>query len=167
MTTTDIILLICFIPAIWNGLTKGLVKQLVAIAAVFAGAWIANKFSLPVSEFISRQLTDAQPRIVSAVSFALLFFASLAVFGLLGNLLTRILKSASLGLANRILGVIFGIFKAALILAILVWLFDELNSKWELVKAETLDESVVFTYLKDFGARFFPFLKNMISHINA
>ena len=167
MTSTDIILLLCFLPAIWTGLSKGLVKQLVSIAAVFAGAWIANKFSLPVSEFFSGLLSDAQPKFVNAISFALVFFASLVVFGLLGNLLTKILKFASLGWFNRVLGMIFGIFKTALILAILVWVFGELNSKWELVKEETLNSSVVFTYLKDFGARFFPFLKNMITHINA
>ena len=167
MTTTDIILLICFIPAIWTGLSKGLVKQLVAIASVFAGAWLSNKFYLPVSDFISGHLTDAQTKIVDIISFALVFLASLIVFGLLGNLITKILKSASLGFANRLLGMIFGIFKTALILAIAVWLFDELNSKWDLVKEENLNGSVVFSYLKEFGERFFPFLKNLLSHINA
>ncbi len=140
---------------------------MVAIVAVFAGAFIANRFSLPVSEFLSGLLKDGQPKILNAISFALIFFASLLVFGLLGSLLTKILKFASLGWINRLLGIIFSIFKTALILAILVWLFDNLNSKWNLVKPETLDGSMVFTYLKDFGARFFPFMKNLITQINA
>lgn len=167
MTTTDIILLICFLPAIISGLSKGLVKQLVSIAAIFAGAFIASKFSLPVGEFISGLLKDARPQVVKVISFALIFFAALVVFGLLGNLLTKIMKFASLSWLNRLLGMVFGIFKAALILAVLVWLFDDLNAKWNLVKPETLNDSIIFTYLKDFGAKFFPFLKNLISQINA
>lgn len=104
---------------------------------------------------------------VKVISFALIFFAALVVFGLLGNLLTKIMKFASLSWLNRLLGMVFGIFKAALILAVLVWLFDNLNAKWNLVKPETLNDSIIFTYLKDFGAKFFPFLKNLISQINA
>ena len=56
---------------------------------------------------------------------------------------------------------------AALILALTVSLFGELNARLELVKPETLASSAVYDYLKDFGERFFPFVKNLIIHPNA
>lgn len=167
MTTLDIILLICFIPAVWQGISKGLVKQLLGIAGLFIGAFLAYKFSAPLTEVLSPHLTDVQPKVVNALSCLLVFLASLLVFSLIGIFITKIFKFASLGFFNRILGALFGIFKAALLLSVLVCLFDELNARWEWVSAETLDASAVYTYLQDFGARFFPFIKQLFTNGNA
>ena len=167
MTTLDIILLVCFIPAVWQGISKGLIRQVVGLAGLFLSVWIANRLYVPFGETVIRQFESINVKVAQVIAFLLVFFASMLVCGLIGALLTKIIKFASLGLINRLFGVIFGIFKAALILALLVCLFEELNARLELVKAETLATSAVYDYLKDFGERFFPFIKEQISHPNA
>ena len=39
MAILDIILLLCFVPAIVGGISKGLVKEVVDLAAVLLAAW--------------------------------------------------------------------------------------------------------------------------------
>lgn len=167
MTTLDIILLICFIPAVWQGLAKGLVNQIIGIAALFLAAWLANKFSAPVTETLTRQFAEAQPQVLKIIAFALIFLVTLLAAGLIGKLITKILKFATLGWLNRVLGLLFGVIKTTLILGLLICLFDSLNGKLELVKPGTLSDSSVYIYLKDFGAKFFPFLKTLVTKGNA
>lgn len=167
MTTLDIILLVCFIPAIWQGISKGLIRQLAGFAGLFLSIWAAKSFFLSLGEVLARNIDGLNGKVAGIISFLLIFFVSLLIFGIIGNLLTKIVKFASLGWINRLLGVVFGIFKAALILALTVSLFEELNARLELVKPETLASSAVYDYLKDFGERFFPFVENLIIHPNA
>ena len=167
MNIPDIVLLVCFIPGIVQGLSKGLIKQVISLAALFIGFFVAKKWCLPFAEVLARQISGAQPSFTNALSFALIFLASILVLNLLGGLLTKIIKAATLGWANRLLGVVFALLSTAFILGIIVSLFDTLNTKWEIVKSDTLDSSVVYTYLRDFGGRIFPFLKSIISSGNA
>ena len=167
MTTADIILLVCFIPAVWQGLSKGLINQVVGIAALILAVWVANKFCLPLSDILSRQVEQAQPQVSRIISFTVIFIVTVLAAGLAGKLLTKVIKFASLGWINRLLGLLFAIIKTALVLGLLVCLFDSLNVKWGLVKSDTLSASVVYDYLKDFGTRFFPFLKSFVIQANA
>lgn len=167
MTVLDIILIACFIPAIWQGLSKGLINQVVGIAALFLGAWLAGKYGTAAGEVIARQFSDMQPKTAGTVGYIAVFFVSVLALGVLGKILTKIIKIATLGWTNRLLGLIFGIFKAALLLSLLVCLFDSVNDKIHLMKAETIDASKVYGYLRDFGSRFFPALKTLITNGNA
>lgn len=167
MTTTDIILLALFIPAVWQGLSKGLINQVIGIASLFLAAWLANKFSIPAADALAGQFTKAQPQVLKIGAFVVIFLVTILAAGLLGKLITKIIKFATLGWINRLLGLLFGIIKTALILGLLICLFDSLNSKWGMIKQETLSGSVVYDYLKDFGMKFFPFLKSLVTKGNA
>ena len=167
MTTLDVILLLCFVPAVWEGVSKGLIKQLVGIAGLFIGVWLARKFCLPAGEWLAPHLDKVNPQVINIICFTAIFFIALLLCGLLGRLLTGLVKFASLGWFNRLLGVVFGIFKTALLLALLVCLFEELNDKFNIAGRDFLDESAVYGYLKDFGDRFFPYIKALITKGNA
>lgn len=164
LTTLDIILLLCFLPAIWHGVSKGFVRQIVGIAGLFFGAWLGSRYCVPLGHSLAAHLSDSQPGLVNVVCFLVIFFATLLVTGLLGKLISRILKFATLGGLDRLFGVIFGIFKAALLMAILVGIFDGINGKLDIADKDTLNRSEVYGYLKDFGSRFFPFLKGLITN---
>ena len=48
MGTLDIILLICFIPALVRGIQKGFIEQVISLASIFIGAWMAYRFAEPL-----------------------------------------------------------------------------------------------------------------------
>ena len=68
-------------------------------------------------------------------------------------------------MANRIAGLAFALFEYAIIIGLAISLFDNLNSKLTLVDPQTLTDSPVYMYLKDFAGKVFPYLKELASGI--
>jgi len=163
MGTLDIILLLFFIPAVVRGISKGFIEQLVGIASIIIGAWLAFKFTEPVSAWLGGYLSwDSS--VLNIVAFVLIALVISLVLKLIGNLISSLLKDLSLGFVNRILGLVFSLLKTALVIGLIIYLFDGLNSKITLVNPETLSASVIYTNLKDAADVVFPFLKDLISN---
>lgn len=162
MGTLDIILLLCFIPAIVRGIQKGFIEQVVSIISIFAGAWLAFKFTTPLSEWLTSYITlDA--KLLHILSFTVVVMMSVFLLNIIGRLLSKTLSLASLGWINRLAGFLFSIVKAALIVGLLVFVFDNLNTKWNIVDANLLRESVVYSTLHDMAMNVFPYLKSLIN----
>ena len=162
MGTLDILLLICFIPALVTGIQKGFVEQVVSIASIFVGAWLAYRFAGPLGVSL-KEFLNVDQKIISVISFALIVILSVFLLNLLGKLLGKTLSLASLGFLNKLLGVVFSLLKAALIIGLIIFVFDTLNTKWGLVNGEVLQNSVVYTAIKDAALKVFPYLKNLLN----
>lgn len=161
MDTLDIIILICFIPAIIRGLQKGFIEQAVALVSLVLGAWLAFRFSSVVSGWLHPYL-EVSETVLNVISFAVIVIAVVLILFLLGRLLTGIVNLVLLGWLDRLLGLVFAILKAALIIGLAVVLFDTLNLKFEFIKAEVLDSSVLYNPIKDLAYAIFPYLKELI-----
>jgi len=166
MSTLDIILLALFIPAVIQGFMKGAVMQVISLASIFIGVWAAYKFSLTVSVWLSSYIT-ADPRVLKIIAFTVIVILAIVLLGMVGSVLAKVMKLAMLGWVDKLLGIVFGVFKAALILGLIVFIFDSFNGKWNLVSDKVLSDSPVYTYLRDFSARFFPYLKSLLTKGNA
>lgn len=165
MAILDIILLICFVPAIIIGISKGLVKQVVELAALLIGAWAAFHFSTMVSSWLSAYIT-IDKTILKIISFVIVFIVFAVLLNLLGSLLTKLVKVISLGWLNGLLGLVFGVLKVALILGLVIMLFEGINSSVHIVKTAALDKSVIYNTLKDIGNTVFPYLKSFVTGLN-
>ena len=162
MAILDIILLLCFIPAIVTGISKGFIKQVVDLVAILAAAWAAFHFSTMMADWLSQYLTlDAS--ILKVVSFVLVAIVVAVLLHLVGALLTKTLKALSLGFLNRLLGLVFGVLKVALILGLVILLFETLNSSLHIVKPEATADAVVYNALKDAANAIFPILKSFVT----
>lgn len=162
MAILDIILLVCFVPAIVVGLSKGFIKQLVDMVSIIVGAWAAFKFSQLACDWLQTKW-DIDPKLLYIICFVVIVVAAVLVLNLIGNAICKVIKVASLGWFNRLLGLIFGIFKTALILGLLIILFDDINEKWQLVAPDKLEDAVVYDWIKNFADTVFPYLKNIIT----
>ena len=158
MATLDIILLVCFIPGIIRGISKGFLEQALALAGIVVSVWAAFHFSSLVCTWLKPYL-DVSETALNVISFALILVAiSLAVF-LLAKLLTKVLELAMLGWLDKTLGFVFAVIVNALIIGVFIILFDTVNQKFTLVKPEVLDGSIVYTTLRDLCYLVFPYLK--------
>lgn len=161
MNTLDIILLILFIPGIIRGLTKGFLEQAVSLAGIFISVYLAYKFYGKVGEFIGPVLGIADTAL-AIVSFVLLLIVALVILILLAKLLTKVIEMATLGWLNRVLGLILSIFVTALVLGLLITVFDSLNEKFEIAKdSKLIADSVMYSLLRDFTNVAFPYLKEL------
>ena len=158
MAILDIILLLCFIPAIVTGISKGFVKQVIDLVAILAAAWAAFQFSKMLGPWLGQYIT-LDPSILNVVSFVLIAIVVAVLLHLVGALITNAMKALSLGFVNRLLGLIFGVLKVALILGLLILLFETLNSSLQIVKPEATANAVVYNALKNAANAIFPILK--------
>ena len=158
MATLDIILLVCFIPGIIRGISKGFLEQALALAGVVLSVWAAFRFSTLVSTWLKPYL-DVSETTLNVISFALILVViTLAVF-LVAKLLTKVAELAMLGWLDKLLGLVFALAVNALVIGVFIIMFDTLNQKFGLVKPEVLDGSVVYTTLRDICYFVFPYLK--------
>lgn len=162
MNILDIILLICFIPAIVQGIRKGFIAQAISIISIIAGIWASARFANIVTGWISQYIT-ASEQILKVVAFALILVAVFLALAALGKLLEGMFKLVMLGWLNKLLGVMFALLKAALIVGLIIIAFTSLNETFHFVKEATLNESVLYPPLKKIAFDVFPYLKDMLS----
>jgi len=78
----------------------------------------------------------------------LIFLLTIMVFKIIAKFLTKFLKIIALGLLNRIIGSVFGIFKTVLLLCILVFIFSNINNVTGIIKAEKLSQSFFYSKIE-------------------
>ncbi|MGM9747687.1 MAG: CvpA family protein [Candidatus Cryptobacteroides sp.] len=162
MSIIDIILLICFIPAIINGIRKGFIAQVVAIVSLILGAWLSYRFSSIVSKWIAGWI-EASPQILEIIAYIVIFIVVVMALFAVGKVLESTIKIIMLGWLNRLLGCIFAIVKCALIVGLVVLAFDALNTTFKFVDTSILDKSVLYSPIRSFAANVFPYIKSLIT----
>lgn len=161
MSILDIILLICFIPAVIGGIRKGFISQVISIISIIAGIWVSYEFSSVVGEWIG-QYIEASEKLMKLIAFAVIMIGVFIVLGIVGKFLEGILNLVLLGWLNKLLGVAFSLLKTALIVGLLIMLFSSINNNLHIVSEEVLAESVLYGPLKDLSYTVFPYLKSFI-----
>lgn len=164
METLDIILLVCFVPALVTGIRKGIVEQIVSLVSIFVGVWAAFKFSGPLSAWMSGFLA-LEPKITGIIAFALMVVIAIVLLSLLGKLITGLLKMASLSWLNRLAGLVFALLKAAIIIGLIIFIFEPINAKYMIIKPEVLESSVIYQSLSELSLKVFPYLKSLIANV--
>lgn len=161
MNTVDIILLICFIPALVQGFRKGFISQIIAIISIILGAWLSFRFASEVSVWLAQYITGSE-QILKIIAFALILTAVIIGLTLLGKLLESTFELVMLGWLNKLLGAAFSLVKAGLLIGLAIMVFCSLNNTFSLVSEEVLNESVLFPPLKDLAYTVFPYLKELL-----
>lgn len=161
MSTVDIIILLCFIPGVIRGLSKGFLEQGLTLIGIILSVWAAFKFSNLVCTWIKPYL-EVSDTVLHVVAFALVLVVVILAALLLAKLLTKAVEAAMLGWLNKGLGVLAACAVTALVLGLLIILFETLNLKFQFVKADTLSDSVLYGPLRDAAYVVFPYLKQLL-----
>lgn len=161
MNVLDIILLLCFVPAIIGGLRRGFIAQVVAIISIILGIWLSFKFSAVLSGWLG-QWIEAGEQVLHVISFAVIMILAILALAAVGKLIEATVKIILLGWLNRLLGLIFALLKYALIIGLLLMLFNSLNGQFHMVDKEVLDSSLLYGPLLNLANSVFPYLKALI-----
>ncbi len=166
MNIIDIILLLCFIPAIINGIRKGLIAQVIAILVLILGTWLSYKFATLVGIWMV-QWIDSSQQLLNIIAFIIIFIIVALVLNMVGNLLEKTIKIILLGWLNRLLGVVFSLLKWFLILGLLILVFDALNGTFHFVAKEYVDQSFLYKPMLNLVNKMFPYIKGLVSGLTA
>ncbi len=127
MSSADLIVIAIVLISGVFAFVRGLVHELLALGA-WIGAGIATYYGIDHAIPLARRLTDVQP-IADVGAGAALFLAVLIVLSVATRILVRQIRKSSLGALDRSLGLLFGLARGALILAIawlaVAWAYQE------------------------------------------
>jgi membrane protein required for colicin V production len=98
---------------------RGLVHEILALGA-WIGAGIATYFGIDHAIPLARSLTEIQP-IADVGAGAALFLTVLIALSILTRILVKQIRKSSLGALDRSLGLLFGLARGALVIAV-TWL---------------------------------------------
>lgn len=161
MNVLDIILLICFIPAVIQGIRNGFIAQIISIAALILGVWASARFTPEVSTWLAQYITVSD-QVMKVISFTAILLMSFLVLALIGKFLEATFKLVMLGWLNSLLGAVFSLIKAGLVIGLVIMAFCSLNNTFDFVSEEVLNESVLFPPLKKMAYTVFPYLKELL-----
>jgi len=150
MHTLDLLIIMPITLGFVFGLFKGLVKELTSLAAIILGVYGAKLFAPLVSRFLIHTFHFSD-KTAMPVSYLLLFITIALVLLLVANMLDKIFDSMSLGGLNKFLGGIFGGIKYALIVSILLNVFDSMDSRFAIIKPKTKAESICYKPMLKFA----------------
>ena len=119
VTSADLIVIAVVLVSGIFAFVRGLVHELLALGA-WIGAGIATYYGIDRVIPLARSLTDVQP-LADVGAGAALFLAVLIVLSILTRILVKQIRKSSLGALDRSLGLLFGLARGALIVAI-AWL---------------------------------------------
>lgn len=114
MTWLDYTALALLAASVAWGLWRGLVREAISVAAWVLAFMAANFFAGPLGEQLPQALPTPEVRVL--IAFIAVFVVTLAACTLAGLLLSKLAKVAGLGALDRVLGGVFGMARALLIL---------------------------------------------------
>ena len=142
MNSLDYILFIPLLYGLYRGFTKGLIIELASLLALTLGIYGALHFSSLTFEFLI-DYVEIKTVYLQLASYGLTFLIIVMLISFTGKILTMLIKLVALGFINRLMGAIFGGFKALLILSVFISFFDKFNKQFGMVNEEILTSSLI------------------------
>ncbi len=102
------------------GLFRGLIREAFSLFTWIIAIWIGLSFSRKFSVFLEPVISYPSARIAAA--FAVLFLVTLILGGIISFLLSALVKKTGLTGTDRFAGMIFGIARGMVVVAVLVML---------------------------------------------
>lgn len=161
MNTIDIIIGIILIFGTVNGFMKGLFVEVTTLVGLVLGVYGAIHFSHFLGDFLKDSVTWDES-LIQVVAFAGTFLIILIALVLLGKAMTKIAETIALGFFNKLVGAIFGFLKYALILSIVLIVYDEINASIRFMEKKKAKESILYEPVKNFAPAIFPNLVKVV-----
>jgi membrane protein required for colicin V production len=100
-------------------LYRGFVREVFSVVTWVVAIWVGVRFAGTVAAYLPAGLTDDTLRL--GIAFAVLFVLVLIVGGVIGIVMTRLVRGTGLTGTDRSLGIVFGLLRGVLIVALLVF----------------------------------------------
>ena len=120
MTLFDLVVVIIVGLSVLLSLIRGLVREVLALAAWVVAFLAANVAAGEVAPWMPEALPSDELRMLAG--FVCVFVVVLVAMSVLAILVSRLVKSAGLGVEDRLLGGVFGLARGVMVVMIMVLL---------------------------------------------
>ncbi|MBU2949887.1 CvpA family protein [Tamlana agarivorans] len=155
MGVIDIVLGALILFGLVRGFLKGLFVEVASLIALIAGVYGAIHFSNYAADLL-QEYTKWEEQTINIVAFAITFVVIVLTIGLAGKALTKLANFAALGIVNKLLGGIFGALKIALILSVILNIFDRVNHTLTFLEEDTVKDSILYEPVKSIVPLIYP-----------
>ena len=153
----DFVIAILLLWSAYRGITKGFLIMAASLAALILGVWGAIRFShLTAALLIS--YFEVQTKYLGLISFAMTFVVIVILVHLLSRAMDKLIKAVSLGIVNRLAGLLFGMLKTAFLISIFLVILNGINSRIPFIPDEHKENSLLYQPLSKLAPAIFPFL---------
>lgn len=164
MNYIDYIIIILLAIAAVRGAIKGFIYEVASLIALIAGVWGAIKFSSATETFLVERL-DFTSKFINIIAFALTFILIIVLVHFLGKAIEKAIESISLGVVNRVFGLLFSLCKTAFVLGIVVILIEKIDESIPFVPEDDVTSSKLYSPLRGVAVNTFPFIKNFYDEL--
>lgn len=157
MNYIDITLTILLLIGLVRGFMKGFVFEIAILGSLFLGTYAAFHFAYLIQPYLLK-IGKMNSQTVSFISFFVMFLlVGIGIF-FLAKLFEGLINIAALGIFNKILGAVFGLFKYAFIISIVLYFFNQLDVKHNYMSADKKAESHLYYPLLKISPALLPVL---------
>lgn len=138
--------IIIAIPLVWGfirGLSKGFIIEIASLIALILGIWAGIHFSDFVCSLLGSDF-GWDSSYVPLVAFIIIFIVIIIAVFIIAKLLEKVINIIALGFINRLAGAVFGAFKYAVILSILILVLNKYDNKGNILKPQVKDGSLLY-----------------------
>lgn len=150
MNYIDVIILLPLLYGAYNGFSQGLIVEVSTLFALMLGVFISWKYAVNV-EGLLKGFVALPESYAYYIAFAVTFLVVVVVMYLLGKLLTKLVDMVSLGLFNKLLGIVLGVVKAAIIVCVALFFINALDTHYDFIPAKTKNESFFYKPFVNFA----------------
>ena len=118
MAWFDIAILAVIVLSSLISLVRGFVKESISLATWLAAGFVALSYYLVLADMLKSYVES--PTIAQAASFGILFIATLVVGAIINFLVSQLVSKTGLSGTDKLLGVLFGVARGVLIVAMVV-----------------------------------------------
>lgn len=104
------------------GVFRGLVRELMSLVGWIVSAWLAWRYAYVFAPVFDSVIESSDIR--KAASFITIFLVSLVMFALLSYFISKIMSKSALKGMDRTLGMLFGLLRGVIIIAVLAILIQ-------------------------------------------
>jgi membrane protein required for colicin V production len=163
----DLVFVIILIWAIFKGYRRGLIVGIFSFLAIIVGLAAAIKLSTIVAGYIGKAV-NVSDQWLPIISFVAVFIIVVLLVRLGANAIQRTIEIAMLGWVNRLGGIIFYAALYIMVFSVLIFYAEQVH----LIKQETIDKSVTYSYVQPWGPRaingfgaVIPWFKDMFAEL--
>lgn len=102
------------------GFFRGFVREIMSLIGWIVSAWLAWQYAAVLAPSFESLLDS--PDVRKAAAFVSIFLVSLVIFALLSYLISKLMSKSALKGTDRTLGLLFGVLRGAVIIAVLALL---------------------------------------------
>ncbi len=158
MSTLDIILALFLFYFAFKGFTSGFIISIATLIGLVLGFYAASHFSEFTSNWLQHDM-GLKSGNIRLIAYIVTFVIVVVLIFLLGRFMTGAVKTAGLGIVNRLAGALLGIAKGLLIASFLFLLFARIDPHGSLFTDSHKKDSVLYKPVSALAPAVIPLLQ--------